>query len=166
MAIMRMAFFIALLFSGLLVCEVSFLWAWSGWIAAIPLLTITGILIMQRIGIMEGAAWFFVLGIIRLDIVSIVIAFIGPVLLVKLFSARSLYALFGLGLVAFGLGIATLGAVHELVTWLKDSIVWEISYSTLFMQEALLVPGLFCGSNLVRWLERTVGSRIALKPLS
>jgi hypothetical protein len=161
-----MAFFLALLFSGLLVCEVSFLWTWNNWIAAIPLLTIAGILVMQRIGIVEGAAWFFVLGIIRLDIISIVIAFIGPVLLVKLFSARSLYALLGLGLVAFGFGIVTLGVTHELVTWLKDSTVWKMSYSTLFVQEVLLVPGLFCGSNLVRWFERTIWSRIALKPLS
>ena len=149
----------------LLTCESSGLWAFQSWVAAIPLLVIAGLLVLQRVGIPEGVAWFAVLAVVRGDIVAGTIAIIGPLLTMRVFSTRSLYALLGIGLVSHATGICLLLAVHTVVESLFHG-AWNISYIALWLQEFLLIPGLYLGMSGIWWFDHTIGSRIALKSLT
>ena len=163
---MRVAVLLAILFMSLMVFETSFLWVFLGWFSAIPVMTIAGLLVMQRVGVAEGTAWFLALAFMRGDLIACVIALIGPFLVLRVFSTRSLYALFGTGIVAFGAGIVSVFVVRTVLGLFFDLSSWHIVYRTLLLQEALLVPGLFVGLYLVRWFEQNISSRIALKSLS
>lgn len=149
----------------LLAFESSVIWAFQGWVSAIPLMVIVGFLVLQRIGIPEGVAWFCVLAVLRGDIVAGTIALVGPVVTLRVFSTRSLYALLGIGLVSHAAGILTLLAIHGLMSAVFH-VAWTVHYSTVWLQELLLIPGLYFGMGSIRWFDRTISSRVALKPLT
>ncbi len=161
----RAPLFLAVGFVILLTFETSVLWTFLGWISAIPLMMIVGLLVLQRVGIPEGVAWFVVLAVLRGDLVAGTIAFIGPVLTVRVFSTRSLYALLGIGLVSHAAGILVLFVLHVSVRAVFD-VSWSVPYSMLWLQELLLLPGLYFGMSGIRWFDQTIGSRVALKPLT
>lgn len=149
----------------LLTLESSVIWAFQGWVSAIPLMMIVGLLVLQRIGIPEGVAWFLVLAVLRGDIVAFTIALIGPALTMRVFSTRSLYALLGIGIVSHAAGILILLATHAVLTAVFH-VIWNVQYSTVWLQELLLIPGLYFGTSGIRWFDQNIGSRVALKPLT
>ncbi len=161
----RSSIVLTLTFCILLALETSVLWVFDDWIAFIPLMMTSGLLVLQRVGIPEGIVWFLALAILRGDFVSAIIAMLGPLFMIKIFSTRSLYALLGVGLVAHGFGIVILWVIHGFVHGLFH-VTWNISFSTLWIQELLLIPTLYLGTMLIRSFRRTIGSRVALKPLS
>ncbi len=155
----RSAFALALLFTGLLIVESSGMWVFTHWVATIPLMIIAGLLVMQRVGVPEGVAWFCALAFLRIDIVSAVIACTGPSLTLRVFSTRSLYALFGIGMVSHAAGIGVLFIIATLANTVFHA-TWNIAYGTLWLQEILLLPGLNLGMNGVRWFEHNIRSRV------
>lgn len=164
---MRISFLLALLFVVLSVLESSLLWVFQpAWFSAFPLLSIAGFLVLQRVGVSEGVMWFLAMIFLRHDLSSLIIIALAPVLIVRLFSTRSVYALLGSGITAYGAMILGILAGHAVLRTLGIRIDWHMPFSFLLAQWALLVPGLYLGFVCVRWLERTVGSRVALKPLT
>jgi len=156
----RTAFMLAIMFSILLTIESSGIWVFESWFSAIPLMITAGILVMQRVGIAEGVAWFCVLAILRGDVIAATIALTGPWLTLRVFSTRSLYALFGIGLVSHTAGIIVLFGIATVMTSIFH-VTWNIPYSTLWAQEFLLIPSLYFGMNIVRWFEQNIRSRFA-----
>ena len=149
-------------FFMLMMIETSALWVFDSWVSSFPFMIAAGVLVMQRVGIPEGIAWFLVLAVVREDIVAVTMAIAGPLLIVKVFNSRSLYALLGVGLFAHAIGIMALWGVHTTVhALLYDQ--WSISYGMLWRQEILLIPTLYFGTSILKWFERTVASRIAIK---
>lgn len=161
----RTALFTAFLFLLSMTLEASGVWVFHNWIAAIPLSIIIGFLVMQRVGIVEGVAWFLALAVLRGDIISGTIAIIGPILTLRVFSTRSLYALFGIGLVSHATGIFILAILHTLVTTIF-TVSWTVSYTTVWLQEILLIPGLYLGTFVIRWFYVHISSRVAFKSLT
>jgi hypothetical protein len=161
----RTSVFLAILFVLLLTVERTVIWVLPGWIASIPLMMTAGFLVMQRAGIPEGVAWFCMLALLRGDIIAGTIAFVGPFLILKVFSTRSLYALFGIGLVSYAMGILALLMIHAVATNVL-SYSWGISFGAFWLQEALLIPSLYLGVSILWWFKETIGSRVALKPLT
>lgn len=161
----RTPLMLAMGFVFLLTCEASGIWVFESWVSAIPMMMIVGFLVLQRVGVAEGVAWFCVLALLRGDIVAGTIALIGPSLTSRVFSTRSLYALLGIGLVSHAVGILVLLAVHGALSAIFH-VSWNIQYGTLWLQELLLIPGLYLGTSGIWWFDRTIGSRVALKSLT
>lgn len=161
----RTALLLTIMFYVLTVIESSVLWVFEGWVATIPLMTTAGILVMQRLGIAEGVAWFCILAILRGDVIAATIAFIGPWVTLRVFSTRSLYALFGIGLVSHAAGMVVLFVIATIMASVSQA-TWNISYATLWTQELLLIPSLYFGMNVVGWFEQNIRSRFALTSLS
>jgi hypothetical protein len=156
---------LALSFCLFLMIEASGIWVFDGWFAAIPLMTAAGILVMQRVGIPEGIGWFCVLAFFRGDFVALTIAATAPSLTLRVFSTRSLYALLGIGLVSHAAGIGVLFIISTITSVIVHTS-WTVSYTTLWLQELLLIPGLYFGMSIVQWFEQNIRSRIALKSLA
>ncbi len=161
----RAALALAIMFCLFLMIETSGIWVFESWVAAIPLMTTTGILVMQRIGIAEGIGWFCVLAVLRGDGISGVIALTGPWLTLRVFSTRSLYALLGIGLVSHAAGICALFIIATIANIAFHSS-WDIPYATVWLQELFLIPSLYFGMNIAQWFERNIRSRVAVKPLT
>lgn len=152
---MKTGFLFALLFFVLLLVEVTFFHAFSGMIASIPLMIVAGMIMMQRVGIEEGAAWFLAVAAVRGDGVAFLLAGIGPVLILQIFTTRSVYALLGFGAVAY----AAASGISIPLSMLFDSVFdTSILPSHPFLhalQEGfLLLPALFVGVVIVRGIER------------
>lgn len=164
---MRGAMLLAILFVALSVVESSMIWVFHApWISAVPMMTIAGFLIVQRIGIVEGVMWFIALMLLRMDITMLIMILIAPTLTIRLFSTRSVYALLGVGITTYGMMIFVVFLFHSIGSALALSMVWHAPFSLLLMQWVLLVPGLYLGLSTVRWFERTVGSHVTFKPLT
>ncbi len=152
----------ALLFFALLLSEVSFFHAFSGNLANIPVMIIAGMIIMQRVGIEEGIAWFFALAVIRGDGIAFLLAGIGPVLILQIFTTRSVYALLGFGAAAY-IAASTIflligGLIDQLI---GTSILLQHPVIHAIQELALLLPGLFLGVLLLRSIERRILNRFA-----
>jgi hypothetical protein len=161
----RSAILLALAFCLFLTIETSGIWVFEGWFSAVPLMTAAGILVMQRVGIAEGIGWFIVLALLRTDLVAVIIALIGPLLTLRVFSTRSLYALLGIGLVSHAVGICVLFIISTLANLVLHS-TWSISFSTFWLQEVLLIPSLYFGMGMMQWFEQNIRSRVTLVPLA
>lgn len=159
---MRSAFFLALLFVCLLTFEASCVWALGGIALAIPIMVIGGILVMQRSGMADGIAWFFTLAIIRHDIVSLVLCFTAPFFLLRTFSTRSIYALFGFGIASYSLSLVVVGVGEYLVRAMGFGTGNFLPKQPV-LQTMLLLPGLYIGVVLIRGLQKYFFSRVALK---
>lgn len=156
------ALFLALLFAGLLTFEASCVWALGGIALAIPVMTIGGILVMNRSGMADGIAWFFMLAIIRHDVVSLVLCIIAPLFLLRTFSTRSVYALLGFGLVSYSFSLIVVGTA-EYLGRLAGFGAGNLLPKQPTLQALFLVPGLYIGMALIRSLQKHFFSRIALK---
>lgn len=156
------SFLLGIGFFTLMMIESSMLWVFDSWVSSFPFMIAAGLLVMQRVGIPEGVAWFLVLAVVREDIVAVTLAIAGPLLMIKVFNSRSLYALLGVGLLAHAIGIVVLWGIHTTVHALLYA-EWSVSYRMLWRQEALLIPTVYFGSSVLKWFERTVASRIAIK---
>ncbi len=154
---MRTAILLSLLFGGFVLTEISFLHAFAGFIAEIPLLYIAGMIIMQRVGIEEGIAWFLALAVFRADPVALIIACIGPVSILQIFTTRSVYALLGFGAVVYSVAIGAELVVGGLIDVLfHTSLLPPHAMLHAVRIFALLLPGLFFGVLLVRSIEQRV----------
>lgn len=161
---MRTGILFALLFFTLLLIEVSFFHAFSGNLANIPVMIIAGMIIMQRVGIEEGIAWFITLAVMRGDGIALLLAGIGPVLILQIFTTRSVYALLGFGAVAYILASIIFLLVGGLVDqFLGTSILLQHPIIHALQELALLIPGLFLGVLLVRSIERRILNQFAFK---
>ncbi len=151
---MKTGSILACLFLLFLLGEASFIHAFPGILSHIPLMTIAGMIVMQRVGMEEGAAWFLALALFHSDISALCIAIIGPILITRLFTTRSVYALIGFGISAYSavLLIALIFPPHSVTAALQS--------------ELLLLPGLLIGISMVRFCERSLFTRIALRPSS
>lgn len=159
---MRSALFLAILFGSLLTFEASCIWALGGIALAIPIMTIGGILVMHRSGMADGIAWFITLAILRHDVVSLILCLIAPFFLLRTFSTRSIYALFGFGVVSYALSLMGVGAGEYLAHTLGFEF-GNLLPEHPVLQTLFLVPGLYIGTVLIRSMEKHFFSRIALK---
>lgn len=159
---MRSALFLALLFAGLLAFETSCVWALGGIALAIPVMTIGGILVMNRSGMADGIAWFFMLAIVRHDLVSLALCIIGPLFLLRTFSTRSIYALLGFGLASYSLSLFVVGATTYLIKLLGFN-TGNLLPQQPVLQTLFLAPGLYLGTAIISSLHKHFFSRIALK---
>lgn len=159
---MRGALFLALLFVFLLTFEASCVWALGGIALAIPVMTIGGILVMHRSGITDGIAWFLMLAFIRHDVISLALCVIAPFFLLRTFSTRSIYALFGFGIVSYTLTLIVVGTLEYLIHTLGFGSNSALPEHPV-LQTVFLLPGLYIGTMLIRSMERHFFSRIAIK---
>ena len=164
---MRTGIFLSLLFFFLLLIEVSFVHAFSGSIASIPVMIIAGMIIMQRAGIEEGVAWFLVLALIRGDGIAFLLAGIGPALILQIFTTRSVYALLGFGAVAYSAASIIFIIVGNILDRiLGTAILLPHPFIHTFQELMLLIPGRFVGVIAVRSIERRVLALFTFKSFS
>lgn len=154
---MRTGILLALFFFILHVIEVSFFHAFSGVFAYIPLMVIAGMIIMQRIGIEEGIAWFLGMTVIDGDGTALLLAGIGPLFILQIFTTRSVYALLGFGAVAYSVSSALFMLLGGLIDYLFGTTLLSDHPILHALQEwALLIPGLFLGVVIVRSIEQRI----------
>ena len=161
---MRTGILLAFLFFFLLLIEIAFFHAFAGNVARIPVMIIAGMIIMQRVGIEEGAAWLLAVAILRADGVAFLLAAIGPMLILQIFTTRSVYALLGFGAVAYGAAsfiFILLGELFDAVLGMTILSSHPIRHALL--EGALLIPGLFIGVIIVRSIERRILTQFAFK---
>jgi len=161
---MKTGIFLGLLFVVLLLVEQSFLHALFGSIASTPLMIIAGMIIMQRVGIEEGAAWCIALACLSTNIIPLILAGIGPILILQIFTTRSIYALLGFGITSYVVSAGAsliIGAALSLLFGIH--ILSAHPYINVFTEFLLLIPGLFLGILLVRSVERSIFTRIAFR---
>ena len=164
---MRTGVLLALLFFFLLLIETAFFHAFSGIAASIPLMIIAGMIIMQRVGIEEGAAWFLAVAVLRGDGVALLLAGIGPMLILQIFTTRSVYALLGFGAVAYSIASVVFILLGKLLDYaLGTSILSNHPVTHALQEGALLLPALFLGVVIVRSVERRVLTRFAFRSAS
>jgi hypothetical protein len=159
---MRSALFLALLFAFLLTLEASCVWALGGIALAIPVMTIGGLLVMHRSSVADGIAWFFLLAIIRHDLVSLILCLVAPFFLLRIFSTRSVYALFGFGITSYAVSLAIIATGQYLLGVIGIG-TGHILPDHPIIQTLFLLPGLYIGTVLVRSLQKHFFSRVALK---
>lgn len=164
---MKTGILLACLFFFFLLVEVAFFHAFSGIAASIPLMVVAGMIIMQRVGIEEGAAWFLAVAVLRGDGVALLLAGIGPILILQIFTTRSVYALLGFGAVAY----AVASVIFILFGKLLDSVIGTSVLSShpiihALQEGALLLPTLFIGVIFVRIIERRVLQQFTFRSAS
>jgi len=145
---MKTGFFLAVLFLFFLGIEYSGFHAFGGVVAHIPLMILAGILVTQRLGPLEGALWFVVLGVVSKSLFMLFLACAVPLLVIHLFTTRSVYALLGLGAVSWCISALSLVIFGGVVDGL---------------QGLLLLPSLFVGVFVVRFFERVVFSKVSFR---
>ncbi len=161
---MRVGFFLAAVFAWCFLIETSFLHAFGGMVAYIPLITIAGIIVMQRFGIEEGVLWFVSVAVLRGDIFSLVFALIGPMLVQQIFTTRSVYALLGFGAVGYTVSsVVALACSWGLDTLFHTAFLLPHPFERMLIIGALLIPGLFFGTLFLRLGERYFLSRIRFR---
>lgn len=161
---MKIGMFLAILFLTLLFFERSGFHAFGGIIANISLLTLAGMMIAQRVGPSEGAVWFFALFVVTGEGTALALSCIVPLLVIHLFTTRSVYALLGLGIVSWSIAaisVFLLGGGSDRL--FHTHILPEHFFESLGIRGLLLVPGLFIGVLVVQFLERHLFSRIAFR---
>ncbi len=154
---MRIAILLSALFAAFVLTEISFLHAFTGFISEIPLVYIAGMIIMQRVGIEEGVAWFIALAVFRADPVALIIAGIGPVSILQIFTTRSVYALLGFGAVVYTVATIVVLAIGGSIDGLFGSSLLPphaVIHAVRIL--LLLLPGLFFGVLIVRSIERRI----------
>lgn len=161
---MRTGIALAVLFFFLAFVEGSFLHAFAGSIAMVPLMMIFGMILIQRVGIEEGVAWCMALAFFRGDLTAFFLAVIGPVCLSQIFTTRSVYALLGFG--AFAYATASVGSI--LVGTVLNSVFGVTILSPHPIAHALhegllLLPGLLIGVLGIRVIERRILTRFAFR---
>ncbi len=157
---------LALTFFFLLLIEISFFHAFAGSIAHIPVMIVAGMIIMQRIGIEEGVAWFLAVAMVRGDGIALLLATIGPMLILQIFTTRSIYALLGFGAVAYTVASVMFILLGELFDYaLGTTILSQHPVVHALQEGALLLPSLFVGVILVRSIERRLFTHFAFRSL-
>lgn len=161
---MRTGIILGCMFFLFLFIEQSFFHALTGILASIPLMLIAGMILMQRVGIEEGIAWCVALALFRMDITALVLAAIGPVLILQIFTTRSMYALVGFGLASYIVAAGTVLLLGEFFLRVFGVYILPLHpYLHALTELILLVPGLFLGVLVVRSIERSLFAKIAFK---
>lgn len=135
-------------------------------LAYTPLLLIVGVMVLHRIGIVQGMIWLVLSGTLLLygdgmpmrTLAYIASAVIGAFFAGRTFAKRSVYALLGLGLIVGLVFIATLWFVNATTLFFgQQSIVQLSGYEarwTIFLLEAGLYVGFLLSVSLRTWFER------------
>ncbi len=161
---MKTGILLALLFLFFLLLENSGLHAFGGLLANIPLLTIAGMMIAQRIGPGEGAVWFLALFTVTGNGIVLLLACIVPLLVVHLFTTRSIYALLGLGIVSWSIAVLSALIIGGSIDGLFRTHLLPAHFlESIGIRGLLIIPGLFLGVFVVRFLEHHLFSRIAFR---
>ncbi len=161
---MRTGMLLGFLFFTLLFIEQSFLHAFFGTVANIPLVVIVGMIIMQRVGIEEGIAWFIAVALFQSDFSALLIAMIGPMLILQIFTTRSVYALIGFGLTSYAFAAGVTLILSELSSRVFHySITSSHPYIHALTEFLILIPGLFVGVILARSIERNIFTRVSFR---
>ena len=161
---MKIGILLACLFLLLLLLEHSGFHAFGGVLANIPLLMIAGMMIAQRIGPGEGAIWFLALLIVTGDNMALFLSCTVPLLVIHLFTTRSVYALLGLGIVSWSIAALSALIIGGSIDGLFHTHILPTHFlESLGIRGILIVPGLFLGVLFVRFTERHLFSRIAFR---
>lgn len=162
---MKYGVFLAGIFLFSILCQYSLIHVLRGPWASIPLLTIVGIVVFQRVGMEEGMAWFAVASFFHgFNLYAFFWVCIGPLLLQKIFTTRSWYALLGLGV--FGHIVVSVTFVVLAVLWNNFSplVISPLGYAALFGKELLLlILGLLLAMIFLRFVERRLFMRIPFR---
>lgn len=161
---MRTGIILGIVFFLFLFIEQSFFHALFGIVANIPLMLIAGMIIMQRVGIEEGVAWCIALAVFRMDIGALFLAAVGPILILQIFTTRSMYALVGFGIASYTIATGAMLFLGELLFRVFGIHLLSLHpYLHALTEVILLIPGLFLGILLMRSIERSVLTRIAFR---
>ena len=158
---MNQAFLLACLFIGLINFEVSGLWAFNTNTQVIPLMTIVGFLIMHKKDLHLGVAWFLTLAFWRQDIVSLILALIAPIFLLRIFINRSVYALMGFGLVSYVSALLMVRLVSVVSESFGGKMIWLPEH--LLVRMIFFILGLYLGALLLHFIQKNFTSQIAFK---
>jgi hypothetical protein len=163
---MKGGILLALTFALLHVLQQSTLHVFGAPWANIPLLVIAGIIVMQRVGIEEGVAWFLALSLLNgFDLYAFCWAVVGPIFLLRVFTTRSVYALIGLGIVAHTTVSACTLILEKIIHRFFDfSFIPVYHAGALAAQIPLLIPGLFLAIICIRFAEKNLFTRVYLRP--
>lgn len=139
-----LAFFLGILFQN------SFIQSLNGHLSFIPIMLIIGIIVLHRAGPIHGALWFTLMAFVAWmtptlfgwGIVYLALAIIGPILMLRVFTHRSIYALAGLGLSLY----SVFGLIHMLFHPL-----YQVSY--FFSGYLFLLTGLYIGFLVSKYTE-------------
>lgn len=132
-----------------------------------PLMLMTGLLVMHRIGVSPGVAWI-VLGALMLEARGITPGWLFPMcmsallaalLVERVFATRSVYALLGLGLVT-GVAAVVLYSIAKLIGGIVSGT--PVAFGALLREDVwtllLLLAGLYIGFTTIvtvrEWLQR------------
>lgn len=156
---------LALAFLVCALAQYSLVYAFGGPLMHLSLLTLGGILVFQRVGPEEGSAWFLATTVFHgLDVYPMLWALLGPLLLARVFTTRSVYALFGLGLSGHVLAsIVTMFFEKIALRFFPISFIPLHPWESILMQTALLLPGLFVGVISIRFIERVIMNRLYIR---
>lgn len=155
---------LGVIFFSLLLLEQSFFQAFIGGLEGMPIMIIAGMIIMQRVGIWEGSAWLIASAFFHYDIGAFFLAFIGPMLILKIFTTRSIYALMGFGVSAY-----TLSAGSHILFGEISLRVFGFNFLSphpimnAVNEIALLIPGLIIGIFIMKTVERRILIWISFK---
>ncbi|MBI1908026.1 hypothetical protein HYS28_01235 [Candidatus Uhrbacteria bacterium] len=137
-------------------------------LAVFPLMLVTGLLVMHRVGVGPGVAWL-VIGALVLEVRGITpgwcipviaTAFLAALLVERVFATRSVYALLGLGLVSGLSAVSLFLALSLLRTAIQGA---GPTFGRLLHEGAwtfiLLLAGLYVGFVTIvtfrSWVQRT-----------
>jgi len=164
---MKTGILLAFTFLLLLLIERSFFHAFAGSLASIPVLLIAGMILMQRAGIEEGIAWFLAVAVLQANGVALLLALVSPILIVQIFTTRSVYALLGFGVVTYAISstlFILFGAFFDIA--FGTTILSNHPVLHAIQEGILLIPGLILGVMIVRSIEHRILRRFAFKSFS
>lgn len=135
--------------------------------ALFPLMLMSGILVMHRLGVVHGAVWLVLAGVV-LELVGTapgrvvaygLAAIVGVVATERVFAKRSVYALLGLGFTTGAAFVLYAWAQQLIGSWLNRARTEGMSFIEAIWTLALLTVGLYIGFTfavvLRRWFEKT-----------
>lgn len=128
-----------------------------------PIITITGLLVLNRVGIAEGAVWLIAGGFFLTAagsnphalLENAIVAGLGALLTTRVFATRSAYALLGLGVatgVSAGAAVLIVGGMRNLTLGLP--LIAEDAAARAAWTLILLLAGLYAGFASVVMLRQ------------
>lgn len=153
---------ISILFIVTAIFELSFVHALDYPFGLIPLHFILGVVVMHRASASHGIIWFLASGLIlnffgfdSANILSyLIIAIIGAILMTKVFTNRSVYALEGVGLVLFFIFFT----INRILDFNFSHFV-----STFILQALFLMIGLYFSFVVARYIEHLATNVFLIK---
>lgn len=164
----------AILFLASAVFDAAFIHALGAPLAWIPFHFIAGVLVLHRSTEASGALWFLASALVLPffgfeyghPIAYVAVAGLGVVLMRRIFTNRSVYALIGLGLTLY----VAFAVVNGFTLLLNGVNHYGITWGALVRQEALtllfIIFGLYGGFVLLRVLARTAQNAFYVRQTS